>query len=102
MRRSKVDQIRILDPTAPARELNADPGPDAGPLAGRTIGIRDDGTWQSFIHTTDEWAGLFEAAGAKLRWWHAGGRVGDTGERTRQALEDFADEIDIAIVGLGN
>ena len=97
-----MQRIRVLDPTAPPPEVDADPGPPAGRLAGKTVGIRYDEAWRSFVHATAEWAPRLEAAGARVRWWLAGSRVGEEGERTRRELEDFAGGVDVAIVGLGN
>ena len=50
----------------------------------------------------DEWTELLGDAGAEVRPWCAGNRVGEEGERTRAQLEGFVDEVDIAVVGLGN
>jgi hypothetical protein len=50
----------------------------------------------------DEWTTTLEAAGAEVRSWCAGNRIGEEGERTRAELERFVDEVDIAVVGLGN
>ncbi len=97
-----MEKIRVLDPTAPPPEVAADPGPPAGSLRGKTLGIRFDQTWRSFLVVTREWAPRLEAAGAKLRWWDAGSRVGEQGERTRRELAEFVREVDVAIVGLGN
>ena len=77
----------------------SDPGPPAGSLAGKTVGIRFDDTWRSFLYATAEWAPRLEAAGARVRWWKAGDRVGEEGERTRRELEEFASGVDVAIVG---
>ena len=97
-----MERIRVLDPTAAAPEADTDPGPPAGRLAGRTIGIRFDNTWRSFVFATEEWAQRLEAAGARVLWWEAGGRVGEEGERMRRELDEFAGGVDVAIVGLGN
>ena len=98
-----MERIRILDPTAPPPEVSPDPGPGAGSLAGKTIGLRIEGhTWRSWLETTEQWAPRLEASGARLRWWDAGSRVGDAGERTRKELDAFVRDIDIAVVGLGN
>ncbi len=97
-----MERIVVLDPTAPPPEISTDPGPPAGDLAGLKVGIRFDRTWQSFFHVKDEWRARLEAAGAIVHEWEAGGRVGEEGERTRRELEAFADEVDIALVGLGN
>jgi hypothetical protein len=97
-----MGRIRILDPTAPAPAGDPDPGPDAGSLTGRTVGMRSDRTWRSFDWVVDEWTARFDAAGARVRPWVAGNRVGEAGERTRAELAGFVDAIDIAVVGLGN
>ena len=95
-------KLTVLDPTAPPPAVDADPGPDAGPLAGKRVGIRFDRAWRSWLWTIDEWAPRLEAAGATVDRWEAGNRVGDEGERTFAELADFADRIDVALVGLGN
>ena len=97
-----MERIRVLDPTAAPPEVDVDPGPAAGRLAGKTVGIRFDNTWRSFLFATAEWAERLEAIGATVRWWEAGGRVGEEGERTRRELETFSSSVDVAIVGLGN
>lgn len=57
----------VLDPTgvAPA-DGGHDPGPPAGPLAGKTVAIRQDVLWPSFDWTVEEWSTLLEQAGATL------------------------------------
>ena len=95
-------RIRVLDPTARPPELVPDPGPAAGSLAGKRVGIRFDQTWKSFLTVTEDWAPRLEAAGATLRWWDAGSRVGEEGERTRRELDEFVGDVDVALVGLGN
>ena len=95
-------RITILDPTAAPPDVDADPGPDAGSLAGRTVGLRWDSPWRSWQWVIDEWAPALEDVGANVRTWLAGGRVGDEGEKTFAELNSFADEVDVAIVGLGN
>jgi hypothetical protein len=97
-----MERIRILDPTAAPPDVEADPGPPAGPLAGRNVGLRFDRTWRSFLRVLDEWAPRLEATGAQLRRWDAPGRVGEEGERTRRELDAFVGDVDVAIVGLGN
>ena len=97
-----MERIRILDPTAAPPDVEADPGPPAGALRGRAVGIRFDQTWRSFLRVLDEWEPRLEAAGARLVRWDAPGRVGEEGERTRRELDDFVEQVDVAIVGLGN
>ena len=95
-------RMRVLDPTAPPPELGADPGPDAGTLNGRIVGLRYDRTWRSFEWVLDEWTTMLGGAGADVRTWCAGSRVGEEGERTRAQLDRFVEDVDIAVVGLGN
>ena len=95
-------RVRILDPTAPPPEVSEDPGPDAGVLASRVVGIRYDLNWQCFLHATQEWSRRLEASGARIHWWNAGNRIGEQGEHTQRELEEFIEAVDVAIVGLGN
>lgn len=97
-----MTRIVVLDPTAPAPVGDPDPGPDAGDLAGRRVGLRFDGTWRSFRWVLDEWEPVLADLGAHTVRWCAAGRVGEDGERTRRELEEFADGIDVAVVGLAN
>jgi hypothetical protein len=97
-----MGRITVLDPTAAPPEVDADPGPDAGRLQGRTVGLRSDRTWPSFEWVLDEWTRELGAAGAHVPPWRAGYRIGDDGQRTFAELEDFATDVDIAIIGLGN
>ena len=95
-------RISVLDPTAPPPEVDPDPGPAAGALAGRVVGIRYDSAWRSWEWALDEWCRSLEAAGATVRLWEAGNRIGAEGEQTFSELGAFVDEVDVAVVGLGN
>jgi len=95
-------RIRILDPVAAPPEVDLDPGPDAGTLAGKTVGLRYDSAWHSYDWVLDEWTPRLQAAGATVRAWEAGNRVGEGGEQTFAELAAFAAEVDVGIVGLGN
>ncbi len=97
-----MQRIQVLDPTASPPEVSDDPGPDAGSLAGKVVGIRYDTTWQCFLQVMDEWVPKLEAAGATVRRWNAGSRIGEEGERTARELREFAEGVDVAVVGLGN
>jgi hypothetical protein len=97
-----MSKITILDPTAAPPEVSPDPGPDAGPLAGRRVGLRTDETWQSWEWVLDEWRRELDAAGATVQVWTARNRIGDAGEQTFRELDEFARDVDVAIVGLGN
>ena len=95
-------RIRILDPTAAPPEVDPDPGPPAGSLRGKTIGFRSDRTWASFEWVIDEWTPLLHEAGAEIKRWVAGNRIGEEADRTFGELAEFATTIDVGIVGLGN
>ncbi len=95
-------RVTVLDPTASPPEVDRDPGPDAGSLMGKRVGLRYDTAWRSYLWVLDEWRPRFEAAGAIVDDWEAGNRVGDAGRRTRGELDDFAERVDLALVGLGN
>lgn len=95
-------RIKVLDPTAPPPDVDEDPGPDAGSLAGRLVGIRYDDAWKSFEWVIDEWVPRLRQAGAQVRLWEAGNRIGDEGEQTFKELAEFATDVDIALIGLGN
>ncbi|MHB8670974.1 MAG: hypothetical protein ACYDAD_10540 [Acidimicrobiales bacterium] len=97
-----MTRISVLDPTAPPPTEDVDPGPDAGALAGAVVGLRYDRTWRSFEWVVEEWAGLLCADGAVVRPWCAGNRIGSEGERTQEELGRFTEEVDLAVVGLGN
>jgi hypothetical protein len=95
-------RITILDPTAPAPDIDRDPGPDVGTLAGLVVGIRSDRTWRSFEWVADVWEQLLIDEGAVVTRWVSGNRIGDEGERTRLELAEFVVSADLAVVGLGN
>ena len=97
-----MGHITVLDPTAPPPADELGPGPDAGELTGKVVGLRHDVTWRSFEWVIDEWAERLRDAGAELVVWAAGNRVGEEGEKTAQQLEEFVDTVDVALVGLGN
>ena len=97
-----MPRIRVLDPTAPPPQDDAGPGPDAGDLAGKVVGFRSDRTWRSFEWVIDEWARRLDDLGVETVTWVAGNRIGEEGETTTQQLDEFADRVDVAVVGLGN
>jgi Fe-S cluster biogenesis protein NfuA len=98
------DQITVLDPTGDAPEMApADPGPDAGRLAGRRIAIRHDILWQSFDWTVEEWTTLLRAGGAEVRTWRRiQGLVGDDYERAQGEYLALLSSSDVLISGLAN
>ena len=95
-------RITILDPTAAAPDIDADPGPSPARLSGCTVGIRSDRTWRSFEWVADEWERALAREGAHVGRWVSGNRIGDEGERTRAALDEFVAAHDLVVTGLGN
>ena len=67
------------------------------------MGIRYDLTWRSFLWTVDEWTRKLEAAGAEVVPWCSESRQDvKLEDAVLVELENFATDVDIAIVGLGN
>jgi hypothetical protein len=94
---------KVLDPRAVRADNITSPGPDAGPLAGKTVGIRLDEIWRAWDWIADVWADAFRNAGATVTFWRSHqGRTGEEGERVAKALDEFLDSVDIVLVGLGN
>jgi hypothetical protein len=97
-----MSRVRVLDPTAAPPATDPDPGPDAGTLRGKTIGLRFDRAWRSWLWVLDEWEPHFRTAGARVLRWEAGNRIGVDGGDTFAQLGVFAADVDAALVGLGN
>ena len=95
-------KITILDPVASPPEVDPDPGPNAGGLQDKVVGLRLDSAWKSYEWVLEIWEPKLVAHGARVVRWVAGNRVGDAGERTSGELKRFAADVDIGIVGLGN
>ncbi len=93
---------KVLDPTAMSTLDNASPGPDAGPLAGKRVGIRVDIIWRAWDWISDNWESKLREAGAEGSYWRSVGRSGEEGERQARDLNEWLKTIDIAIVGLAN
>lgn len=93
---------KVLDPTATRTDDIATPGPDAGVLAGKRIGIRLDQIWRAWDWIGDDWADRLRDTGASVSFWRSCGRSGDEGERMDRELREWLTTIDIAIVGLAN
>ena len=97
-----MGRVRVLDPTAAPPAVDPQPGPDAGALAGKRVGVRYANAWRSWLWVLDEWTPRFVAAGADVVRFEAGNRIGDQGDATFAALDRFAGDVDVALVGLGN
>ena len=92
----------VLDPTACRSDDNASPGPDAGSLAGKRIGIRVDRMWRAWDWISAQWEEKFRSSGADVVYWRSAGRSGEEGVRCAREYAEFLKSIDIAIVGLAN
>jgi hypothetical protein len=94
----------VLDPTGVAPDDGEiDNGPDAGPLAGKTVAIRHDVLWPAFDWTVEEWTQLFEQHGATvLAWPRAQGLKDDDLVRADAELEAMLAQADLALSGLAN
>jgi hypothetical protein len=97
-------RIVVLDPTGVAPDVGEpDPGPDAGPLRGKTVAIRHDILWQSFDWTVEEWIARLEEAGATVRTWRrVQGLVGEDYDRAQAEYEAMLAPADVVISGLAN
>ena len=97
------DTITILDPRViPPRDPETATYNVDGPIAGKTVGLRLDHAWRSYIAIVDEWEQMLKADGAVPMLLWVGERVGAEGEKTRADLEEWSRLIDIGVVGLGN
>lgn len=94
--------IKVLDPTARRSENNASPGPDAGVLAGKRIGIRVDQIWRCWDWISGNWEQKFRQAGAEVSYWRSTNRSGEEGEEQDRSLQQWLKTIDVAVVGLAN
>ena len=93
----------VLDPTTARADDITSSGPDAGPLAGKVIGIRVDQMWRAWDWISEIWAEEFKKAGAAdVKFWRSCGRSGEEGEKMDRELRTFLASIDIAVVGLAN
>ena len=93
----------VLDPTTARADDIIAPGPDAGPLTGKVIGIRVDQMWRAWDWISEIWAEEFRRAGAaEVKFWRSCGRSGEEGEKMDRELKAFLASIDIAVVGLAN
>lgn len=92
----------VLDPTASRDDNIADPGPEAGLLAGKRVGIRVDRIWRAWDWIAEDWAERMRAAGCEVSFWRSTDRSGAVGERQAAELAEWLTTIDVVVVGLAN
>lgn len=96
-------RVVVLDPTAGVLQGNADPGPVAGALRGKTVLFRTDVLWEAWDWVVDEWTGLLGEAGAQVKTWRRSqGSWGEDARRLQAEYETLIRESDVLISGLGN
>lgn len=93
---------KVLDPTACAADDIAEPGPSAGNLIGKRVGIRVDRIWRSWDWISEDWADRLRSAGTEVSFWRSTDRSGAEGARAAEELANWLKTIDVAIVGLAN
>jgi len=93
----------VLNPTALRADDITSQGPDAGVLAGKTVGFRLDEIWRAWDWIAEIWGEEFRRAGAEVKFWRSHqGRTGAEGERMAKELDDFLESVDVAVIGLAN
>ena len=94
----------VLDPTHPTTPVTTMATRPVGSLdlAGKIVGLRVDIVWRSWDWIAQVWEDALVAAGADVRRWRSGARFGEEGDRLGVELAHWADEVDLAVVGLAN
>lgn len=94
--------LRVRLPVArPPLDVGAPSFTVDGPLRGRTVGLRHEGSWRSWMLIVDEWQQYLRADGADPAVLVAKSRVGDEGKRTRKDVDRWAKRVDCGVSGLG-
>src|ERR1700682_1730300 len=97
-----ADPILVRRPTAtPAGEVRAPVFSLGRPIAGVQVGIRTDGAWRSWRLIADVWEQYLRRDRATTTLVETGGMVGQTGANDRKHIEELANRVECAIVGLG-
>jgi hypothetical protein len=92
----------IRRPTAPPPARTVAPAFALdGAVDGRRIGLRTDSAWRSWALIADEWEKRLRDEGADVRCIETGAQVGDHGRTDRQTVDEWSDQIDGGLVGLG-
>jgi hypothetical protein len=92
----------VRRPTAaPAGDTIAPTYTVGRPLAGLTLGFREDRAWRSWQHIARNWAERLQREGARSVSIENGAQVGSPGSHDRKAVVELANATDGAFVGLG-
>jgi len=102
MSMNMTNTILVRRPTAaPAGEVRAPVFDLQRPITGVNVGIRTDGAWRSWRLIAEVWDEFLRRDGARTTLVETGGMVGQTGANDRKHIEELANSIECAIVGLG-
>src|SRR5450755_4258711 len=94
--------IWVRRPTAPpAGDVSAPTFRLDRPLAGLTIGLRTDRAWRSWQLISTIWDQYLRRDGAQTIAVETGAQIGQPASSDRKQIEEFAGQVDAAIVGLG-
>jgi len=99
---ARTGTIWVRRPTAqPAGEESAPTFRLGRPLAGLTVGLRTDRAWRSWQLISSIWAEFLARDGAQTIAVETGAQIGQPASSDRKQIEEFAGQVDAAIVGLG-
>jgi hypothetical protein len=96
------DTILVRRPTAvPAGDVSAPTFRLDRPLAGLTIGLRTDRAWRSWQLIASVWDEYLRRDGAQTISVETGAQIGQPASSDRKEIDELAEHVDAAIVGLG-
>ena len=97
-----ANTIWVRRPTAPpAGDVSAPTFRLERPLTGLTIGLRTDRAWRSWQLIASVWDEYLKRDGAQTIAVETGAQIGDPASSDRKQIDEFAGQVDAAIVGLG-
>jgi hypothetical protein len=96
------DTILVRRPTAaPAGDESAPTFRLDRPLTGLTIGLRTDRAWRSWQLIAGVWDEYLRRDGATTISVETGAQIGQPASSDRKEINELAEQVDAAIVGLG-
>jgi hypothetical protein len=100
--RMSSSTIWVRRPTAPpAGDASAPTFRLERPLTGLTVGLRTDRAWRSWQLISTIWDEYLRRDGAQTIAVETGAQIGQPASSDRKQIEEFAGQVDAAIVGLG-